>query len=157
MQMMKNGRDLSIEQSAAKDAGRTETFVKLRRSLLTSAAWTMMSVNCFRLMNFLMAEHLSKGGKENGNLRATYDQLVERGIPRRLVHRTIDEAEALGLIRAVRGGRRGFTNHMTDYTITYLPCRRGNYWADPTDDWISILPAQIAEFQKLRKMKTKKL
>ncbi len=75
------------------------------RELITSDAWRAMGINTFRLINALLVEHMNHAGKENGNLMATYDQMVAWGIGRRFVNDAIAEAEFLGLIRADRGGR----------------------------------------------------
>jgi hypothetical protein len=111
-----------------------------------------MSINCKRLIDCLIEEHLSKGGRENGSLIATYDQLVAAGIARRLIHRTISEAEALGLTRVERGGRKGFVNHLSTFTLTFLPTHsKGgskDYWRSPTDDWRSITLNEIVTFQR---------
>ena len=48
----------------------SEAFVKLPRDLLESEAWRSLSVNAWRLLNFLMIEHMKHGGKGNGRLLA---------------------------------------------------------------------------------------
>jgi hypothetical protein len=113
----------------------TEPFIKLNRSLLKSLSWQRMSVNCRRLVDFLMLEHLGKGGKHNGELFATYDQLVASGISRRLIHPTLSEAEHLGLIRVERGRRRGCTNHHSKFLVTFLPLYKDGKFMNPLDDW----------------------
>jgi hypothetical protein len=100
----------------------------LPRSLLLSYAWRTSSINVYRLMNFLMAEHLARGGKANGKLKATYDQLVHAGITRRLINETIREAEHRGLIRVTRGGQR----IATTFSLSWLPAADGQ---PPADEW----------------------
>ena len=82
-------------------------FVQLTRDLIASPSWCSMSINCRRLIDFLMVENMNHAGLENGKLLATYDQLVKWGIPRGYIHQTITEAERLGLLLAERGGRKG--------------------------------------------------
>lgn len=115
-------------------------FVILPLELMYSPAWKTQSINCRKLMDFLLIEHMRHGGFENGNLLATYDQLEEFGIGRQYIHRIITEAETRGLIIAERGGRKGYTNHLSRYTITFLPAIwRGQngekFYTCPTDDW----------------------
>ena len=60
-----------------------ESWVWLTRELVSSPAWRHRSINCVRFIDFLMAEHMNHSGFENGNLIATYDQLVAWGIAAR--------------------------------------------------------------------------
>ncbi len=66
------------------------------REMLLSPAWRALSVNGRRLLDFLELEHLAHAGRENGHLKATYDQLEEYGISRRLIPRTIGEVRPGG-------------------------------------------------------------
>ncbi len=52
------------------------------RELITSAAWRARSINTVRLIDALLADHMSHAGRENGNLMATYDQMVASGASR---------------------------------------------------------------------------
>jgi hypothetical protein len=120
-----------------------QNFVQLTGELLSSPAWCSMTINCRRLIDFLMIEQLNHAGQENGNLCATYDQLVDFGIPRRLVHRTITEAERLKLIDVERGGRKNSgISPLSRFTITFFPMRKAGNGAqgfyEPTHEWRSI-------------------
>lgn len=116
-------------------------FVQLARALLQSDAWRKQSVNCRKLMDFLMCEHMNHGGLENGFLYCTYDQLQAWGIGRRLIHPTITEAEKRGLIEVHRGGRKGFAQtHLSRYRITFLKSKaldeQGRaYYKASTNEW----------------------
>jgi len=112
-----------------------------------------------------MREHMNHAGKENGRLLATYDQLVEFGIGRRMIHSTISEAEALGLITVERGGRRGYAaSDLNKFTLTFLPVRnpdpqvRGHYVQAP-NDWKAVDEVQakkiVANIKAARRYKTK--
>jgi hypothetical protein len=93
-------------------------FVKLPRHLLESPAWRGLSINGRRLVDFLMIEHMRRGGQHNGSLRATYNQLKTFGISNRSrVAQAITEAEAAGIVHCRRGGMRVATT----YTLTWLP------------------------------------
>ena len=127
----------------------SSSFLMLQRDLLCSPSWRQMSINCKRLIDFLLEEHLSKGGRENGALKATYDQLVATGISRRLIHKTISEAEDLGLIRAERGGRRGCANHISTFTVTFVRTFQNGREVQPTHDWKKVqIPQSSSRIRK---------
>ena len=88
--------------------------------LLNSLAWRAQSVNCRKLIDFLMLEHCRHAGQENGNLMATYDQLVDYGLTRNCVAAAIWEAEKLGLIKCRHGGRYHRSNEPSRYTLTWI-------------------------------------
>lgn len=100
--------------------------------LLQSEAWRARSINCIRLIDFLICEHGHHRGLENGNLMATYDQLQKFGLSRDLIRAAVDEAKSLGLIRVVRGGRWAQTNQPSKYTLTFYGKADGS---PPTNDW----------------------
>ena len=104
----------------------------LTRELISSAAWRSRSINVVRLLDFLMIEHMHHAGTENGNLKATYDQLAAWGLTRSEIRSATEEADFLGLLRFMRGGRWAGTNRPSTYRLTLLPDRDGN---PPTDDW----------------------
>ena len=131
-----------------------KSFVMLNRELLLSPSWLLMSINCKRLIDFLFAEHLSKGGFENGHLKATYDQLASAGVARRLINRTISEAEAFGLIRVERGGRKGCVNHLSTFLLTFLHTFKNGKRIQTKDDWKLLSRADVIERQRMLKIKT---
>ena len=92
-----------------------EQFVPITRSAHTRLR--ALSVNALRFVLFLMEEHLSHGGQENGRLHAPYRQLVAAGITMRLIRPSIEEAEAAGLVEAYRAGMRTATL----YKLVWLP------------------------------------
>ena len=126
-------------------------FVQLSIELICSPAWRALSINGRRLIDFLLIRHMEHGGSENGNLLATYDELEEFGIARRLLRKTIQEVENLRLIDVERGGRKGFTQtHYSRFRLTFLPDRnvsdRGiNYFGEPTNEWRRVTPKQAAQ------------
>lgn len=111
--------------------------------LLNSAAWAAMSMQLRKLIDALMAEHAAHGGTENGNLKATYDQLQARGIRREPLLDTVLEGRALGLIEVARG-QRSYGSRMTPsiYRLTWLGTPDG---LSPTNEWKSIKNAEEAE------------
>ena len=98
-----------------------ESWVKMPRDLLRSDAWRSLSINARRFIDFLLIEHLSRGGKHNGQLKAPHRQLAYVGVGERRVAPAIREAEETGLVDCVRGGMRVATT----YCLTWLPLHDG--------------------------------
>ena len=107
---------------------RGENYVKLTLNLTTSAAWCAQGINVRRFIDFLITEHLRKGGKANGKLKAPHRQLEAWGIGARHVAHAIREAEELGLVDSIRGGMRV----ATIYTLTWLPLHDDS---EPSNRW----------------------
>ena len=105
-----------------------EPWVWLLTELLASPAWRFRSVNTARLIDFLLIEHMNHAATENGNLLATYEQLVAFGFSRRKISSAIEEAERLGLIRCRRGGKR----RPSTYRLTFYTSRDRS---PPTNEW----------------------
>lgn len=98
-------------------------FYWVTDELAASDAWRTLikNPNSSTLVNFLLREHMGKGGRKNGELKAPYQQLEQIGIGARHVSAAIRKAEELGLIDCHRNGRRV----MTSYTLTWLPSHDG--------------------------------
>ena len=126
-------------------------FVQLTVELLRSPAWRCRSINCTRLIDFLLIEHLQHSGSENGNLRGTYNQLVAFGIRRGSIRPAIDQAERLGLVEYHREPRLTFTDdYPLRFRLTFLPDKVINeekqaYYGSPTDDWRKITGEKATE------------
>jgi hypothetical protein len=114
--------------------------IELRRS----HAWRERSINCVRFLEFLEIENMRHAGTENGDLLATYDQLVNWGITRRLIRPTIEEAERLKLVEVRWGARKAYAKtNPTRFRLTYLAARITNedggiYYAVPTSGEIDV-------------------
>ena len=135
------GKPNATGRSSGKRTGRAakahrppkdEPWIWLTQELISSPAWRYRSINCVRLIDFLMTEHMHHAGRENGNLMATYDQLVPWGLTRSEICAAIDEAEFLGLVRFERGGRWADTNKPSIYQLTFQADRDDN---PPTNEW----------------------
>jgi hypothetical protein len=149
-----------------------QPFVWHQAELLRSPPWRRRSINCVRLIEFLLVEQMAHGGLENGNLLAPFVQLEAWGIGRRLITDAVDEAEALGLIEVRRGGKKGLAaNHLSAYRLTFYATRckpeglAKPYWVAPTDEWkrlktVDEVDAAMAsarsEREKLRRAKNRK-
>jgi len=117
-----------------------QAWVWLTRELLCSDAWRSLSGNGRRFIDFLLLEHMRKGGKDNGKLKAPYRQLVAFGIGSRLLPSYIREAEDLGLVDCYRGGMRVATG----YAIGWFPLHDGtpatNRWKHYRNSDLTMLP-----------------
>ncbi len=124
-----------------------EPWIWLARELVSSPTWRCRSINCVRLIDFLLVEHMNHAGTENGNLRATYDQLEAWGLTRSEICAAIDEAGFLGLVRFERGGRWAGTNQPSTYRLTFHADREDN---PPTNDWKGKTAEAIAAWKQDR-------
>ncbi len=129
-----------------------EPWVWHTRKLFCSPSWRARSINCVRLLSFLEVEYMNHAGRENGNLKATYDQLVASGMTRGLLRAAIEEAEFLGLLRFERGGRWAGSNQPSIYRLTYLPDRDDN---PPSNEWKLRTQDQIEEWKRNRSERKK--
>ena len=109
----RSGRGLTGSLKKALGPPEGEPWCWLTRELLESDAWCAMSPNLNRLIHFLLVEHMNHAGTENGNLAATYDQLVAYGCTRGRINAAIAEGCYLGLIDADHGGRWAGTNQVS--------------------------------------------
>ena len=86
-------------------------WIWISAELLTSDAWLGQSICCRRLIDLLLRDHMSHGGLANGELIATFDQMVAVGCSRRLITPAIEEALARGLIAYRNAYRDGTQRH----------------------------------------------
>jgi hypothetical protein len=123
--------------------------------LLTSPALIAVSGAARSVLDGIMAEQAAHGGKENGNLIVTYDNLVAREIRRGSIRRALIELRAVGLI-AITQGYRSYGSRMTPsrYRLTWLGTPDG---LTATNEWRAIKTIEdarvrianaIAEFER---------
>jgi hypothetical protein len=74
--------------------------------MLDSPAWRALSLSARRLLDFLDIENRRHGGKRNGELIATFEQLCRYGMDRHAIAPAIREAVALGFLVTTRRERR---------------------------------------------------
>ena len=113
-----------------------------------SPAWRARSTNTARLLDFLMIEHMSHAGTENGNLIATHEQLRDYGLSPNAIREAIEEGEYFGLLRFTRGGRWAGSNQPSRYRLTFLADREHN---PPTNEWKLRTIEQIADWKRERR------
>lgn len=135
---IRSGRQRKIHSPPAGEA-----WTWLTRELLRSPAWRARSINCTRLVDFLLVEHCNHAGLHNGKLLATYDQLVEWGIRREAICDAIDEAEFLGLVRVEVRGRfsHGARKVPSEYRLTFFASHDN---APATNEWKAITEQHVA-------------
>jgi hypothetical protein len=144
------GRSSGIRTGRAGKAHRPpkdEPWVWETRALLSSPAWQAQSINAHRLIDFLKLEHMSHAGTENGNLKATHEQLRAFGLSANLIRDAIEEALFLGLIDFERGGRWAGTNQPSVFRLTFLADRNNN---SPTNEWKSQTKEEIDTWRAAR-------
>ncbi len=129
-----------------------EPWVWITRELLASPAWRHQSVNTARLIAFLLIEHMNHAGTENGNLKATHEQLRAYGLSANSIRDAIEEAEFIGLIRFNRGGRWAGSNQPSQFRLTFQPDRDGN---SPTNEWKRRTEEEIRRWHEGRKARRK--
>ena len=140
-----NGRSGSKWDAATKKKYAVEgDFAPTPTDLLDSVAWQSMKVNTRKLIDFLLREHRWHSSTENGALIATYNQLEEYGLSRRLIKSAIDDAVELGLIRIERVGTKA---HPSLYRLTFLKDRGG---APATNEWKKVSARMVDEKNSLR-------
>ena len=138
---------LAGREKKVRSPPKNEPWVWLPRSLVESAAWRLRGINCARFLDFLFSEHMCHAGRENGALKATYNQLTAWGIGRRYISAAIAEAEFLGLVRTERGGYFGGRTEYSLYRLTFYADMDGNY---PTNEWKSRTEESIKLWRKQR-------
>ena len=111
-----------------------QQFIKLPREVLESEAFGSLGINGFRVVRFLMIEHMRRGGRHNGNLKAPHRHLVAFGIGTHQLTAAIREAEDRGLVECQRRGLR----IATTYALTWLPLHDGT---PASNAWRSYQPS----------------
>jgi hypothetical protein len=134
------GKRMNMALSPPTDAG---FWIPLPMDLLNSPAWLAMSPQCRKFIDALMAEFCAHRGMQNGNLKATYDQLQTRGVRRETALDVIIEAHALGIAMATRGQRSfGSRKAPSAYRLTWCGTPDGLM---ATHEWKAIKTTEEAE------------
>ena len=121
-----------------------EPWVWQTTELLNSAAWRAMGTNTRKLIDCLLIEHSNHAGQENGRLIATHSQLAAYGLTPCHIAAAINEAEFLGLIKVVRGGRRNLTNQPSTYRLTWIGDRE---FAPSTNEWKGVAEDDVKSWK----------
>ena len=117
-----------------------EPYTRRPIAMLKSSAFRDLSPIGPSVSSFLEAKLAESKGKDNGELPATYDDLVKYGIHRTAIGPAQREAIALGFVELTEHGRTGSPDYRRPrlFRLTYLPTNKGEKWIDPTNEWRSI-------------------
>ncbi|ACA18247.1 hypothetical protein M446_3874 [Methylobacterium sp. 4-46] len=110
-------------------------WTSLGRDLLDSHAWRAQSINCRRVIDRILLEHIGHGGLTNGALAVTHADFGRHGIRGNSVLPAIEEAIALGLIRREREGHRAwgaFKGRAAMFGLTWFGTVDGR---PPSNEW----------------------
>lgn len=104
--------------------------------MLRSPAYRVLSLSALRVLARLQIELAQHGGRDNGKLPCTYNQLEEYGVHRHGIGAAIRELVALGFIEITEKGRpsAGEFRSPSRYRLTFRPTES----SAPTDDWREI-------------------
>ena len=113
--------------------------------MLEAPAWRVLSLSARRVIERVEIELAHHGGKDNGRLIVTYDDLVNYGIDRHAIAPAIREAAALGFIEVTEHGRAGNAKWRTPncFRLTFRPTK--GLPGDGTHGWRKIDTMEAAE------------
>jgi hypothetical protein len=114
-----------------------EQWASHRRSVLESPTWRVLSRGARQFLDRLEIEHMAHGGRENGKLPLTFEDMVSYGMSRNQIAPAMREAEALGFARCVKRGRGGNAEYHAPnlWRLTYVQNVGSTL---PTDEWEKI-------------------
>jgi hypothetical protein len=101
--------------------------------LISSPAFSALSLSARRVLDRIEVEYASHGGTENGKLPVTFDDFCRFHIHRHCIAPAIREVVALGFVEITQAGRAGNAEYRTPniFRLTY----RETDYADPTHEW----------------------
>lgn len=115
-------------------------WVWMTTAMLRSITYRSLSIHALRVLDFLRAEHIAHGQRENGNLAATYKQLQVWGVTAADVRTGFDELAVCGFVQTtVQGLRQAGGGEPSRYRLTWLPCGWGVEATAPTHEWIKVV------------------
>jgi hypothetical protein len=111
----------------------SEQFAPRTIRMLESPAYRVLSIHAHRVLSRIEIELAHHGGRDNGRLPVTFDQLVEYGIRRHSIAPAIRELVNLGFIEVTEQGRAGNAEwrRPNKFRLTYSYVQR----AQPTNEW----------------------
>lgn len=106
-----------------------------------SVTYRALGISARRILDFLLFEHASHGGRENGNLGATYRQLERWGVTAADIRKGFEELRATGFVELTRqGARQAGGGEPSRYALTWLPTYHGSpLTAPPSHAWLRVL------------------
>ena len=103
--------------------------------MLESPAYRALSLAAHAILARLEIEMAHHGGKDNGQLPATYDQFMEYGIHRNSIAPALREVVALGFVEITEKGKAGkaVNRRPSLYRLTYRHTDGAK--GEPTNEW----------------------
>lgn len=115
------GRSSNQRTAAARKHEKMEgPFVQVPRGIIQHILAWRLSGTAYRIFMFLLDEHMSHAGTENGQLAAPYSQLEDLGIRRNSIRPAFSELIEAGLIRRTD---EGYLRQIARYELTFLHTR----------------------------------
>lgn len=121
-----------------------EPFIPIRRSMLESPGYQLLSTMARRVLIAIEAELLKHGGKDNGQLIVPYKtlKLFCHTSKKSAISQALRELVALGFLIIARGnGGIGKDRAPNLYRLTYMPGHNGG---PAGDEWKEIQSAEEA-------------
>lgn len=117
-----------------------QPWVWFTSTMLASNSFRALSLPARRVLDFLMFEHASHGGRENGNLAAPYRQLTVWGCTQDDVRKGLDELHVLGFVTTTKQGhRQAGGGEPSRYALTWVTVFPGTAdEAPPTNLWLHV-------------------
>jgi hypothetical protein len=121
-----------------------EPFIWETLEMRKSDAYWSLSAAAHRFIVYLTIEHMQHGGRQNGNLKAPRQFLIDRVASARHLTAVISEVESVGFVRCFRHGVR----IASTYALTWLPLHDGtpatNEWRDYQNPKLKPWPVRSA-------------
>jgi len=111
--------------------------------MLESPAYRALSLSARRIIDRIEIELAHHGGRDNGKLPVTYEDLIAYGVHKDACAPGLREVQAFGFIECTERGRAGNAEFRTasKYRATFRDTDR----AKPTDEWKRIATIEQAE------------
>ena len=118
-----------------------EPWSWMTRTMLGSITYQSLGIHARRILDFLVSEHASHAGRENGNLAAPYAQLEAWGVTSADVRKGFAELTATGFVELTHQGlRQAGGGEPSRYALTWLPTLAGSpSQAAPSHAWKVVL------------------
>ena len=105
--------------------------------MIRSTVFRSLRLTDLRILQRLEIEHVSHGGKQNGDLTCTYADFVEYGVRRASIPEGIRRLVRGGFLVVTEQGRQSYGDLRipSRYRLTYLPTFADGRWVEPTHEW----------------------
>jgi|GEM_PF-3198636 len=111
-----------------------------------SLLFQALGISARRILDRLLEEHMSHGGKENGNLISTHRQLESWGVTRNDIGKGFRELEAAGFVVCTfESHKQSAGAAPSRYRLTWLSAKPG---CDPSADSVPLWQKRQTELAK---------